>query len=83
MYIVVLLHVLYVATQLQLQLASHHTAVQTVNTTSDQSVKCKFVYGKNFNNACSNLLANDEKPSIRQVTLITCHIWMDQQLVYA
>ena len=38
-------HVLYVAIQQQLQLSSHHT-VQTVNTTSDQSVKCKFLYDK-------------------------------------
>ena len=54
------------STQQQLQLASHHTVVQTANTASDQSLKCKFLYGKNFDNTCSNLLVKAENcyPSI-------------------
>ena len=55
MYVCECIHVLYVATQQQLQLPSHHT-VQTVNTTSDQSVKCKFLYNKNYDTPSSNLL---------------------------
>ena len=44
MYMYVVACLTIVATQPQLQLVSHQAVVQCASTTSDQSIKCKFIF---------------------------------------